>query len=234
MIPEMAEEPTFQNSLILLLVGIIGSFVIEKLIHWRHCHHIHCDDHVHPMGLINIIGDAAHNFIDGTLIAGSFLVSPELGITTTIAVALHEIPQEIGDFAVLLYSGYSKKRALLMNVLAASTGVLGAILVLITSSSVEGLGDILLPLAAGNFLYIAGVDLLPELHKETRFRNGMMQLGFLVVGILILYGLVTALPHATHEESVYDAHYEVEGEQEEDHDPDHLFETEENDSIVTS
>jgi zinc and cadmium transporter len=202
MIPEMAEGSDFRQALLLVLAGISGSFVIEKVIHWRHCHDLECHENIHPVGTINIMGDAAHNFIDGMLIAGAFLVSTEIGIATTIAVAVHEIPQEIGDFAVLIYSGYTKRRALLMNMLAACTAFVGAFVVFAASGSVENIEYFLLPLAAGNFLYIAGVDLMPELHKETRIRHGIAQFSFLLLGMAIMVFLTSALnPHEYMEEA---------------------------------
>lgn len=191
--PELAEGDTpLEKALILVLTGIVLSFVLEKMIAWQHCHVMPKDGeihHHHRVGTMNLVGDAVHNFIDGALIAGSFLVSIPVGIATTVAVALHEIPQEIGDFAILLYSGYEKGRALLFNVLSACAALLGAILVLLASSSLPLIGSVLLPLAAGNFVYIAGADLIPELHKETRLRQALIQLLCMVGGILVMYGL---------------------------------------------
>jgi zinc and cadmium transporter len=193
-IPEIAEnEAFFTNALLLILAGIVFSFVIEKMIHWRHCHVMPTQeehhDHHHNVGLMNLLGDGVHNFIDGALIAGSFLVSIEIGIATTIAVALHEIPQEIGDFAILLYSGFSRKKALLFNLLSALTALVGAGIVLAFGKSLPLIGSYILPLAAGNFLYIAGSDLIPELHKETRLKQAVIQLVCMVSGIGIMYAL---------------------------------------------
>jgi len=189
-IPEMAEETEiFANTLLFVLVGIIISFMIEKTVHWRHCHVLPSEQHYHPMGLLNLIGDGIHNFVDGALIAGSFLVSIPVGIATTVAVALHEIPQEIGDCAILLYSGYGKKKVLLFNFLSGCTAIIGAIIILLFSTSLPVVGTYMLPLAAGNFLYIAGADLIPELHKETRLGHAFLQLLSMVGGILLMYGL---------------------------------------------
>lgn len=195
MIPEMTEEKgiPFENQLFIILAGIVLSFIVEKLIHWRHCHLLPTDDdckhHHKRIGIMNLIGDGVHNFIDGAIIAGGFLVSTEIGIAATIAVALHEIPQEIGDFAVLLYSGFSRSKALLFNLLSALTALIGAALVLSTSTSLPLIGTYLLPLAAGNFLYIAGSDLIPELHKEARLPHATAQLVCMIGGIGIMYGL---------------------------------------------
>jgi len=190
LIPEMAEEAeALPTALLIVLAGIVFSFAIEKSVHWRHCHILPSEQHHHPVGLMNLLGDGIHNFIDGALIAGSFLVSTPVGIATTIAVALHEIPQEIGDFAVLLYSGYAKKKAVLWNLLSACAAIIGAVLVLVSSASLPVIGSYLLPLAAGNFIYIAGADLIPELHKETRLSHAFVQLLSMVGGILVMYAL---------------------------------------------
>lgn len=190
--PEMiTASPNVQRSLLLVLGGILLSFTLEKIIHWRHCH---CsglplrDDrhHVHPMGIMNLFGDGIHNFIDGALIAGSFLVSMPIGIATTIAVVLHEIPQEIGDFAVLLYSGFTRKKALLFNLLSGGVAVAGALAVLFTAKTLPVASQILLPVAAGNFLYIAGSDLIPELHKDARLSRALVQLLTIIAGIAIM------------------------------------------------
>ena len=194
MLPEMAEEENFRNRLLLILVGILLSFIIEKVIHWRHCH---CsglplqDDrhHVHPMGVMNLVGDGIHNFIDGALIAGSFLVSTPIGIATTIAVILHEIPQEIGDFAILLYSGFTRRKALFFNLLSGCVAIVGTILVLLTAKTLPLAGAWLLPIAAGNFLYIAGSDLIPELHKDARISRALLQLLTILAGIGVMFAL---------------------------------------------
>jgi zinc and cadmium transporter len=194
-VPEMAEAGDMEKGAELILVGILISFVIEKLIHWRHCHtlpddkHEHCHDHHHQIGIMSLFADGLHNFIDGALIAASFLVDVQVGIATTIAVGLHEIPQEIGDFAVLLHSGFTKKKAILFNVLSACAAIVGAIGVLALQSAIPVAESILLPIAAGNFLYIAGVDLIPELHKETKIRSSILQLLSIVAGIGIMYAL---------------------------------------------
>jgi zinc and cadmium transporter len=189
-IPEMAEEAEiFSSTLLIILVGIIVSFMIEKTVHWRHCHVLPSEQHYHPMGILNLIGDGIHNFVDGALIAGSFLVSIPVGIATTVAVALHEIPQEIGDCAILLYSGYEKRKVLFFNFLSACTAIIGAMVILIFSTSLPMIGTYALPFAAGNFLYIAGADLIPELHKETRLPHAFLQLLCMVGGILLMYAL---------------------------------------------
>ena len=144
MLPELSEEGNFDsNSSIFILVGIIIFFVLEKIIHWHHCHLAAAKDHHHPLAFMNLVGDAIHNFIDGTLIAGSFLLSVPVGIATTIAVVLHEIPQEMGDFGILLHSGMKPRKALMFNFLSALTAVAGAIIILIIGNSVDLVGIII-------------------------------------------------------------------------------------------
>jgi len=184
LLPEMVENGVPDFSIV--LVGLLASFIIEKFIHWRHCHSIECKGHIAPVGPLVIIGDAAHNIIDGILIATAYLVNIDLGIATTTAVLLHEIPQEFGDFAVLIHSGMSKHKALLFNFISALTAFIGAGLVLVLSGRIAGIENILLPLAAGNFLYIAGSDLIPELHKESRPSKAFAQLVFMIAGIMLM------------------------------------------------
>jgi len=189
-LPEMVAKPEgIAMQFLLVLGGILLSFVIEKVIHWRHCHCSALPErsgHIHPVGIMNLVGDALHNFIDGALIAGSYLISPQIGMTTTVAVLLHEIPQEIGDFAILLFSGFTAKRALFLNFVTACIAFLGAAVVLLTAKTIPMLEWILLPLAAGNFLYLAGSDLIPELHKETRLSHAFFQLFTILAGVGVM------------------------------------------------
>lgn len=188
-IPEVGgESGEFLSSASLLIAaGILFSFLMEKVIRWRHCHCIDCPAHPHAVGPITLLGDAVHNITDGMLIAGAFLVDTKIGIATTLAVILHEIPQEIGDFAILIYSGYTKTRALLLNLLTAFTAVLGAVLVLVLHSSLPDIERYVLPLIAGNFLYIAVADLLPELHKQTKIMHSLVQFLSVVAGMVLMY-----------------------------------------------
>ncbi|NOS68111.1 MAG: ZIP family metal transporter [Candidatus Peribacteraceae bacterium] len=190
-LPEMTEghPEFFPTASLIILGGVLLSFLLEKIIHWHHCHHVDCEDHRQPLGIISLVGDAAHNMTDGLLIATSFLVDVPTGIATTIAVILHEIPQEIGDYAILLHSGYTRGRALFLNFVTALTSVVGAAIVLVLQSSLPNLEKYLLPLVAGNFLYIAIADLLPELHKQTRVSQSMLQLLGVLAGIVIMFGL---------------------------------------------
>jgi len=190
LLPEAVGEYgfTLQVSLYLIL-GILIFFVLEKFIHWRHCHIPTSKHHPHPVAFMNLVGDGLHNLIDGMIIAGSYLVSPALGIATTIAVILHEIPQEIGDFGVLLNAGLSRIKALFFNFLSALMAVIGAVISLLIGANSEGYLLFLLPITAGGFIYIAGSDLIPELHKESAPSKSFMQFVFIVFGILVMAGL---------------------------------------------
>lgn len=190
LLPEVIEGTGFTFSIsFLILGGIILFFVIEHVIHWRHCHIPTSKSHPHSLGIMNIIGDGAHNFIDGLIIAASYFVSIPAGIATTFAVILHEIPQEIGDFGVLIYAGYSKKKALFFNFLSALTAILGAIVGIIFAAKSTIFGYIVMPIAIGGFLYIAGSDLIPELHKDQGKQFSIKKIIGIILGILIMYGL---------------------------------------------
>lgn len=170
-----------------LMVGVLFSFVMEKIIHWRHCHNPqHFEEHIHSFAYMNLFGDCIHNFIDGLIIAGAYLVSIPTGVATTMAVIWHEIPQEIGDFGVLLHGGFNKNKAILYNFITALTAVFGTIIVLILGPHYENFINFLLPFAAGNFIYIAGSDLIPELHKETAIKKNLIQFLFLIAGVLMI------------------------------------------------
>jgi zinc and cadmium transporter len=187
LIPEIVEEGLFNVSVgFFILAGIILFFIIEKMIHWQHCHMPITENHVHSFAYMNLIGDGLHNFIDGLIIAASYLISIPVGIATTIAVVLHEIPQEIGDFGVLLHGGFSRGKALFMNFGTALLAVAGAVVGLILSGYIEGFEVALISIAAGGFIYIAGSDLIPELHKETKFARSLIQLISFIAGIGVM------------------------------------------------
>jgi zinc and cadmium transporter len=193
LLPEAAEEAgglTLELSSA-VLGGILLFFAVEKIIHWRHCHLPHDDhDHVHPFAMMNLVGDAVHNFIDGIIIGISYIVSIPVGVATTIAVVLHEIPQEIADFGVLLHGGFTKKKALFYNFLVSLSAVVGTILALILGTRVEGMAGVLVPLAAGGFIYIAGADLIPELHKEVEVKKSVMQFFVILLGFAVMASLL--------------------------------------------
>ena len=177
-----------------VLLGIASFFVLEKLISWRHCHVPTGKQHPHTFAYMNLVGDGVHNFIDGMIIAASYIASIPIGIATTLAVMLHEIPQEMGDFGVLLHGGFNRTRALLVNFLTALTAVLGAVMAMLLASLIAGLETVLLSFAAGGFIYIALSDLVPELHKKNACegftRDAIYQLAFFLSGILIMYSLL--------------------------------------------
>lgn len=176
---------------IFILLGIFIFFVLEKIIHWRHCHSEPCHQHPHPFSYMILFGDTIHNFIDGIIIAASFLASIPLGIASTAAVFFHEIPQEIGDFGSLVYGGFTRRKALFFNFLTATTAILGAILVLAINLDVNTT-KFLIPFAAGGFIYVAGTDLIPELHKHNEGKKGIFQVIAFLTGIGLMLGLLLA------------------------------------------
>ncbi len=188
-----------------IVIGILIFFVVERFVGWHHSHHDedidpsghkhHHHPHHKPYVYTNLAAEAVHNFIDGTLIAASFIVSVPIGIAATIAVALHEIPQEIGDFAVLIHGGLEINKALLYNFLVAITAIIGGLLTFFLAGVINSLIPALLGVAAGGFLYIALADLIPEIHCEKNWKKSIIQFTFLLIGILVIYGILIALPH---------------------------------------
>jgi zinc and cadmium transporter len=186
-----------------VLIGLLGFFVLEKMILWRHCHSFECEahtpdqEHVHapatgahgskPAGMLILVGDGLHNFVDGILIAAAFLTDAHLGIVTALAVAAHEIPQEVGDFAVLLESGYSRARAFYYNLLASLTTVLGGVLAYFSMADLRHLTPYVLAVAAASFIYIAVADLIPGLHRRLQPRVTLQQLGLILAGVTVIY-----------------------------------------------
>ena len=168
---------------IYILAGILMFFLLEKFLLWRHEHIPHYADCIHPVAYVNLVADGLHNFIDGLLIGSSYLVSLPVGLATTLAVLLHEIPQEMGDFGVLLHAGFSASRALWWNFLSASSAIVGAIVALIAGTEIKALPTVVIPLTAGGFIYIAGSDLVPELHKERAPLKSLIQLIAIGVGV---------------------------------------------------
>ncbi|MFH1112269.1 MAG: ZIP family metal transporter [Patescibacteria group bacterium] len=189
-LPELVELAGFTILISVYLLGaMVVFYILEHFIRWHHYHHIDEADK-HPVGYLNLVGDGFHNFIDGMIIGASYLVSIPLGIITTLAVLFHELPQEIGDFAILLHSGFTKKRALLFNFLSAATAILGVILVLWLGQQTKALLPALLSLTAGGFIYIAMVDLIPELHKEVEAKKALAQLLSFLGGIVLMFLLL--------------------------------------------
>jgi len=177
----------------LLLVGIVFFFIVEKFIHWHHCRKGECN--IHPVAYLNLLGDGVHNFIDGIIISAGFLTSLDIGLVTTLAIALHEIPQEIGDFAVLVHGGLTRKTALLYNFLSATAAIIGAVIGYISLTSLEHFIPSVIAIAAGGFVYIATADLMPELHKERTISRLILQTFALLLGVLLIYSIVGIIPH---------------------------------------
>lgn len=185
---------TETNVSLLVIAGLLLNFVLEKFLRWRHCHNPDChegeNDHGHIV-VLNIIGDAVHNFIDGMLIAASFMISRELGLATSIAVLVHEIPQEIGDFAILIHSRIPIFKALLLNFLSAMVSLLGVLLVFFLGGNIENFASYLLPVTAGAFIYLAASDLIPELHRhQPKFADSLAQLLSITLGVALMFLLL--------------------------------------------
>ena len=200
LLPEMVKERGELTVTIssLVLLGIVGFFILEKFVIWHHHHSIETPDehahqrhgHDHSLGTMNLIGDGLHNLLDGMIIGASFLISPVVGVGTTIAVILHEIPQEIGDFGVLIHGGFSRTKALLLNFLSALTAIAGAVIALLLGSVMQNATLFIAPFAAGVFIYIAGSDLIPELHKEDDALKSFIELIAFLIGILVMLALL--------------------------------------------
>ncbi|MEN6334623.1 MAG: ZIP family metal transporter [Phycisphaerales bacterium] len=195
LIPESFRQLGFGLSTSLLMIlGMFLFFVVERLIRWRHCHLSASEHHIHPVAALNLTGDAVHNLLDGVVIGASYSVSVPLGVTTTLAVLLHEIPHEIGDFGILVHAGFSVRMAILFNFLTALTAILGTILALMVGPHVQAFSVGMLPITAGGFIYIAGSDLIPEVQAGcdsvwiTAIQFLAMVLGIAIMALLILIG----------------------------------------------
>ncbi len=174
------------------LIGIVGFFLLERFVYWFHHHHEHEDKEAKPTVALIILGDSVHNFIDGVVIAATFMVSMPLGIVTALAVAAHEIPQEIGDFAILLHRGMRRNKVIWVNILSALTAMAGAVLTFFVGDSVKNLLPVVISLTAGFFIYIAASDLIPEIHHEKRGFAFLESL-LLVCGVILTWFSVSLL-----------------------------------------
>ncbi|HTZ11704.1 MAG TPA: ZIP family metal transporter [Candidatus Margulisiibacteriota bacterium] len=170
-----------------IILGYTLFFILEKYLHWRHCHLAECE--IHRFTYLNIIGDVVHNFSDGLILGAIFLINIKVGIATTLAIVFHEIPHELGNFTVLIYGGFSKSRALLFNFLSALFAIAGTIVGYYCASKISGFTSILLPVAAGGFIYIASCDLVPELHKEEDGKRSALIMAIFIFGIMLMYFL---------------------------------------------
>jgi zinc and cadmium transporter len=200
-LPHALEKGDSHRMAATVLFGILAFFVLEKLVLWRHCHHDHCEAHdahapAHDhgrSGLLILVGDTFHNFVDGILIAAAFLENTQLGMVTALAIIAHEIPQEVGDYLILLHSGYSRARALAFNLLSSLATLLGAMLAYLALSQLTEWIPTLLGLAAASMIYVAVADLIPSLHKRTELRATLQQIlliGLGVASIVIVRALV--------------------------------------------
>ena len=193
----------FHNIFLAVLLGLLGFFLLEKLVLWRHCHSDHCEAHgpdqhqghdedSKAAGVMVLVGDGMHNFVDGILIAAAFLTDIHLGIVTALAIAAHEIPQEVGDFVVLLHSGFTRAKALLYNVLSSLATIVGALLAYWWLAGMEEILPYVLAVAASSFIYIAVADLIPGLHKRTEASATVQQMLLIASGVAVIY-----LTHST-------------------------------------
>lgn len=183
-IPEAIAASSADAILPWVLAGVILFFVLEKFLFWYHCHGKECP--VHTYTYLILWGDFLHNFVDGVIIALAFMVDTKLGLMTSLAVILHEIPQEVGDFGILMHGGFSKSRALLFNFLVSLSTVVGALVTYALGSALEPFLPFALALIAGNFIYLAATDLMPELHESTGFWHGVLQTVFIILGALLV------------------------------------------------
>lgn len=216
-LPHALENSSARSVALTVLIGILGFFVLEKLVLWRHCHLEQCEAHDPPTlgippshnhahhshdndhgrsGLLILVGDSFHNFVDGVLIAAAFMENTALGIVTATAVIAHEVPQEVGDFLILLHSGYSKARAFLLNLLSSLAMVVGALLAYVALQQVTGAIDVLLGLAAASMIYVAVADLIPGLHKRPELGATLQQITLIVAGVLTVW-LVGEFTHGS-------------------------------------
>ncbi|MFA6304616.1 MAG: ZIP family metal transporter [Patescibacteria group bacterium] len=188
LLPEIAETQGFGGlTPVLFIGGMLLFFILEKYIHWTHCHEPLSDQHPHHLATMNLFGDGLHNFIDGLMIAASYIISLPLGIATTLAIVFHEIPQEIGEFGVLLHAGFSKGKAIFYNLISAGMAIIGTLIGLMLAEKSDAFAAAILPITAASFIYIATADLIPELHKETKMTRSFIQLISLILGAVAMY-----------------------------------------------
>jgi len=192
LLPEALEQSNPASVFLYTIAGFVFFFILERYLHWRHCHEENCQ--IHAFTYLNLIGDGIHNFTDGLVIGASFIVSINFGVITTLVLVFHEIPQEIGDFGILIYGGFSRAKALTYNFISALTCVLGTIVGYYLTSAIGNFSAFLLPLTAGGFIYIAACDLIPELHKETQLKRTTFSMLAFLAGIVFI--LLTRLVHS--------------------------------------
>ena len=185
LLPEALDISLSLNIFVFLMAGFCMFFILEKALYWRHCHDGKCE--VHVFTYLSLIGDAIHNFLDGLVIASAFIINAGVGVASTLAIISHEIPQELGDFGILIYGGFTKRKAIVFNFFSALLAILGALVGYLLASIVADFALYLLPFAAGGFIYIASSDLIPELHKETNKKRSLISFIFFLVGLAVMY-----------------------------------------------
>jgi len=191
-LPEAISEFPSPYTSFYILIGFVCFFVLERYLHWRHCHDDTCK--VHAFTYLNLVGDGLHNFIDGLVIAVAFLANPGLGLMTTLAIVCHEIPHELGNFCVLVYGGFSRKKALIMNFIFSLTAIAGGLIGYFMGGLIHNLPVFLLPFTAGGFIYVAASDLIPEIHNQPDIRRAnwsfltfMLGIGIIWLGSVLLH-----------------------------------------------
>jgi len=184
LLPEAVEQCGGDLAFFYALIGFSTFFLMERYLYWRHCHKGVCD--IHTFTYLNLLGDGVHNFTDGLIIAASFVTDLKLGIVTTLAVIFHEVPQEMGDFGILVYGGFSKRRALFFNFICALSAILGAIIGYILSGITENISLFLISFTAGGFIYIAASDLIPELHKQKDVKRANIAFVTFILGLIFM------------------------------------------------
>ncbi|OOZ40523.1 ZIP zinc transporter [Solemya pervernicosa gill symbiont] len=197
LLPHALEGPgidDFHELMMAVLLGLLAFFILEKMVLWRHCHTDHCEAHAPHSGhgegkaaSLILIGDGLHNFVDGVLIAAAFMTDFHLGVVTSVAIAAHEIPQEVGDFAILLHSGFSRRKAFFFNLLSSFTTILGGLLAWFSLQNLEFALPYVLAVAASSFIYIAVADLIPGLHQRVDKKDTVYQVVLIVLGVVVIH-----------------------------------------------
>lgn len=185
LLPEAMEETSPQNVFGSTLLGIVMFFLLEKFLYWYHCHEGECD--IHQFTYLNLFGDAIHNFLDGVIIAAAFLTSTSAGVIASIAIVLHEIPQELGDFGILVYGGFSRTKAVMCNFIVSLSAFLGALIAYFFLGKIAGFTPLMICVAAGGFIYISCTDLIPELNKERKVSLSIKQFMLILLGIGVIF-----------------------------------------------
>jgi zinc and cadmium transporter len=180
-VTELGNEP---KTYLLILLGIVLFYILEQFIHWHHCHK-ETHEHKHAVSYLILFADTIHNLIDGLAVGAAFLINPGVGLSTLVAVVAHEIPQELGDFGIFIHSGWSVKKALLINFISSLTFLIGGLAIYFASSEINI--SYLLPFAAGTFIYIAAVDLIPEIKSNGELKAKFSYFAFFIIGLLIMY-----------------------------------------------